>query len=522
MTSGARKRCVPTHRLRTRSDPPIPIAQRFRLEAEGRFVREDFAWRKGHEIPFQELSMKHLFWFVMIAFCASARGQAQTQAQAVSLVDVRSCGARGDGIADDTPALLAAMARAKAGRGAVWVSPGIYRHSQTLELGGVSMRGAGARSVLQGDNEAQCAVVLSGDGAQLKNVQLRVEAATRLTTPQSAAVYLRGATNFVVDGVRISGAGSAGIFVQGGGGSAKKPSQIVNCFVSGTQADGIHITNGARFVRVAGNVVTGVGDDCIAVVSYLGDGKTCSDIAVARNSAASNRWGRGLAVVGGARVSLLGNRVSDAFGAGIYLAAESGEYNTFGAEQIVVADNVLTDSCRRADFGHAGIHIYGNAAHPTRDITIRGGTITNSRNSGIYLGEGARDVRIENVTIDGAGKSGIENVGGFNVSMTGTNGALRIERTQLYGIYNGAKSGGTLRINGAQLSQINASAQNYVDAILVESNPQRASVSLAGNTLKSAAGQSIEHFIECHLLPLTPRTVENNVSDPGAAISVGP
>ncbi len=454
----------------------------------------------------------------MIAFCASAR----VQAQPIPVIDVRALGAQGDGITDDTSALVAAIARAKAVRGVVRVPPGIFRYSKTLELGGVSMQGSGARSVLQAGDAAQCALVLSGNGAQLKNVQLRVEASKRLTTPESAAIYVKGATDFTLDGVEISGAGSAGIFVQGASGSATKPSQIVNCFVVGTQADGIHLTNGTRFVRVAGNVVTGVGDDCIAVVSYLSDGKMCGNILVADNIAGSNSWGRGLTVVGGARVSLLRNRVSDAFGAGIYLAAESGQYNTFGAEQILVEDNLLTDSCRHSDLGQAGIHIYGNAAHPARDITIRGGAIKNSRNSGIYIGENATDVRIENVTIAGAGKSGIENVGGFNVSMTGTNGALRIERTQLYGIYNGAKSGGTLLIRGARLSQVNASAQNYVDAILVESNPQRASVSLTGNVLARATGEQIEHFIECHLLPPTPRTVENNISDLSAPVFVGP
>lgn len=461
-----------------------------------------------------------LFWFVMIA-CLPACAQGQTRSVARPLVDVRSCGAQGDGLADDTPALVTAIARAKAVRGVVWVPPGIFRHSQTLELNGVPMRGAGARSVLQASDAAHCAVILGGDGAQLKEVQLRVEnASNRLTTPESAAVWVRGA-NFVLDGVTVSGAGSAGIFVQGGRGSANAPSQIVNCFVTGTQADGIHLTNAARFVHVAGNVVTGVGDDCIAVVSYLSDGKMCGDISVADNIVASNRWGRGLSVVGGERVSLLRNRIGDAFGAGIYLAAETGEYNTFGPQEVLVEDNVIAGSCRRAELGQAGIHLYGNAAHPARAITIRGGAITDSRNSGIYIGEGAQDVRIENVTIDGAGKSGIENVGGLNVSIAGTGGALRIARTQLYGVYNGAKSGGTLAISGAQLSQLNGSAQGFVDAILVESNPARTSVSLLGNVFNPAAGEHVEHFIECHLSPQTPRTIQNNTRDSGA-VSIGP
>lgn len=70
------------------------------------------------------------------------------------VVDVRDCGAAGDGLADDTQAVAAAMrAAAGAGGGTVHLAPGTYRVTETVRTpAGVCLRGAGRENtVLVGD-----------------------------------------------------------------------------------------------------------------------------------------------------------------------------------------------------------------------------------------------------------------------------------------------------------------------------------------------------------------------------------
>lgn len=73
-------------------------------------------------------------------------GRSSAQADPTGVLNVRAFGARGDGKAEDAPAIQAAIdAAAAMGAGVVWVPPGRYRlgAQRLVLLSGVSLRGAG-------------------------------------------------------------------------------------------------------------------------------------------------------------------------------------------------------------------------------------------------------------------------------------------------------------------------------------------------------------------------------------------
>lgn len=469
--------------------------------------------------------MKQWWPAIMAAALWTASGgaaHARTPA-APAVVDLRGYGgAAGDGRTDDTQALLRCIARARQVGGVVHVPPGVYMHAGTVTLDGVALSGDGAQSVLQAQDPAQAAVILSGSGSALRALRLTgARVAGRLTTPQSAAVWVKQASQFSIRAVTVSGGASAGVFVDNSGGERGRPAVIADCTVSGTRADGIHLTNGSRFVTVARSHVAAAGDDLIAVVSYLDNPVPCREIVIEDNAVVGNTWGRGITVVGGSHIVIARNRITNACGAGLYLAAEDGEYHTYGADHVTALDNKITGSCLHSGLGQAGVHIYGTPAHPTTDIEISGGQVNNSHNSGIYIGQNARGIRLHGIAISGAGKCGVENVGGEDVEMTG----LRVQQTALYGIYNGAQSRGNLTIAGAKLSALNRSGQNFVDAILVEASAAgalRTGVTITGTWYTPAQGEKIEHLIECHVSPATLRTVAGSQGGPLPSVYVGP
>ena len=77
----------------------------------------------------------------------------------VRLLDVRAHGARGDGLADDGPAIAAAIAEARRDGGTVFFPPGTYRVEATIVLpAGVRMRGASREaSIIRGTGDPSAA-----------------------------------------------------------------------------------------------------------------------------------------------------------------------------------------------------------------------------------------------------------------------------------------------------------------------------------------------------------------------------
>ncbi|QQJ96304.1 right-handed parallel beta-helix repeat-containing protein [Burkholderia ambifaria] len=237
---------------------------------------------------------------------------------------------------DQADALQKAFDSLQAGQRLV-IAPGRYvvGHSLAVNVPQAVISGYGA--TLAATNPADQTIVMRGAGSTLVGVTLAGTGTTRLTTPESTKVEVTGADVQVL-GVTIQGGASAGIFVFGGSGIA-----IVGNTVRATLADGIHTTYGSINVLVQNNTVTGTGDDLIAVVSYLGDGRLSSNVLIDHNSVSGNAWGRGITVVGGQGVTISNNTVDGVEKAAGILVAQEDSWKTYGSSNVVIAGNTVTN-----------------------------------------------------------------------------------------------------------------------------------------------------------------------------------
>jgi parallel beta-helix repeat protein len=216
-------------------------------------------------------------------------------------------------------------------------APGQYivGHSLVVNNAQVVLSGYGAKLVATNPNDQT--IDMSGTNSTILGFTLIGTGTTRLTTPSSTKVEVTGTGIQVLD-VKIRGGASAGIFIFGGTNVV-----IAGNTVRDTLADGIHTTYGSQNVLVQGNTVTGTGDDMVAVVSYQSDGKLSSNVLITGNTLSNNYWGRGISVVGGSNVSIIGNSVQGVQkAAGILVAQEDG-WRTFNASNVLIEKNVVSN-----------------------------------------------------------------------------------------------------------------------------------------------------------------------------------
>ncbi|WP_230949039.1 right-handed parallel beta-helix repeat-containing protein [Burkholderia diffusa] len=237
---------------------------------------------------------------------------------------------------DQADTLQKAFDSLRAGQRLV-IAPGRYivGHSLAVAVPQAVISGYGA--TLAATNPADQTIVMSGAGSTLVGVTLAGTGTTRLTTPESTKVEVTG-SDVQVLGVTIQGGASAGIFVFGGNGIA-----IVGNTIRATLADGIHTTYGSTNVLVQNNTVAGTGDDLIAVVSYLGDGRLSGNVLIDHNSVSGNAWGRGITVVGGQAVTISNNTVDGVEKAAGILVAQEDSWKTYGSSNVVIRGNTVTN-----------------------------------------------------------------------------------------------------------------------------------------------------------------------------------
>ena len=327
-------------------------------------------------------------------------------------VSITNFGAKGDGKTDNRAAIQKAVDHAKAQGLDVYVPEGLFLHKGIITLNGVDMVGAGANSVLKAVGASATfddqAIKLTGTGASLRHLTLDSDATTRASSGESAKVWVSGATDFSIEGIRILNAHSAGILVVG----KSSHGTILNNHISGTNADSIHMSQASHHILVKGNTIKNSHDDGIAVVSYARNGAMVSDIQILDNTIVNNEWGRNISVVGGQNVTIKYNTVDGNLSgaAGVYIAAET-NYNTFGVQDVRVEGNVIHGTGGHKT-GHGAIMIYNNSGRPTDDVTITGNKILNAVKNGILVkGDGVKGVDIHDNVIKGSGAAAIAKIG---------------------------------------------------------------------------------------------------------------
>ena len=143
-------------------------------------------------------------------------------------------------------------------------------------------------------------------------------------------------------------------------------------------------------------------------MSYKKDGVQCARIQIVSPVVNGTTWGRGISVVGGDDVSYSDVRIRDTDAAAVYLGSEA-EYDTFGSRRVLVSGGTITGANRNVKKDHGAVLVYaGNPGTETRDVTVQGLTVTDTRstatwNLGVLAAKGSTVSRVSltGITLDG-------------------------------------------------------------------------------------------------------------------------
>lgn len=281
----------------------------------------------------------------------------------LQFISITEFGASPD-LPDNTAAIQSALDAAQAQGKAVFVPPGTFRHAGNLRVTGVTLSGAGDKSVLAGTDRGAMAIIMRGDGPAIKNLKLVGSAGERLSAYEACGIAVLGATRFSIEQVAVELSAAAGIHISGSSNGVVKANMLQS-----TAADSIHLSNfeGPNTnVRIERNRIEHSGDDGIAVVSYENEHAASHEIDITDNVVLQQAWGRGYAVVGGYDIRISQNYFDGNLAgfAGIYIASESA-WKTLGVDRVTVTGNVV----KNAGGTHGAVHVYADS-HPVRDVTI--------------------------------------------------------------------------------------------------------------------------------------------------------
>jgi hypothetical protein len=380
-------------------------------------------------------------------------------------------------------AVRKALAAARARRSPLYFPAGTYTYDDVIDLHGISAYGDGRASILVATNPAGSAIRLRGSGQYLRDLKITSPRATaRASSSSAAGVNVYNATNFVVQRVTVDKAAETGIFTTG-----SSHGRIASNVITHTLADGIHTTGRSSDLLIADNSVSSVGDDMIAVVSYLADGAPCRDIQIVRNDVRDQTNGRGISVVGGNDVTVKANTIARSAGAGV-LVYSDGSYGTYGTTHVAILDNLIDDPSKLIDQG--GIHIQGGSgSHVVSGTLVQGNTITNASRHGIVVSALTTGTVVQDNTITTTEADGIQADAGSNITISSNT----ISDSSTNGITVLDAVTGTLTISNNILRDVNRAALPYVDVILIAPASGVRNGMVAGNSYN---GRAYDRLVE--------------------------
>ena len=315
-------------------------------------------------------------------------------------------GAVGDGTADDTDALQAALDAAH-GRTVVLAAGHTYTHHDVLHVRQQGTHLTGPGSLLATD-ESKSSVWVEADDVVLDGLTVATGATSRRWAAwEQMGIRLLGRQRDVLRGVTVVRAAAAGVYVGGAGNFT-----LDHVIVRDSRADGIHLTAGAHDGTVVSPTIERSGDDGVAVVSYQQDGPPCHDIAVRSPTVLGTTGGRGISVVGGNDISYTDIDVRRSAAAAVYLAAEGSPWFSTAPQRVTVTGGRIEGANTDASIDHGAVLVLsGERGLVPQDVHVSGLTVADTRASAsrsigvVVYGDEPRDVSIDDMTVTGGPSS---------------------------------------------------------------------------------------------------------------------
>lgn len=332
-------------------------------------------------------------------------------APTVTVVDVRSYGARGDGVTDDTRSFQSALAAAPSGATVSFPRPAAYyRVSAPLTVTkGLSLRGEGSEIrqltanttlfVINASNvhvsglklvgpqftryrAGETAIEASGSSAAAMLTGLRVED-NEVARWGGNAIYLKWVRDFTVSRNQLHDLYYAGVLVSSGQSGSIEANYVRNVV-------GVHSHDAAGSTHAYGVAVSRANSS-----SLVTDPRS-SDITISQNIIEDIPGWEGLDTHGGERISFIGNTIRRTLvGINVGSSANAAGVDTFAPLDVSIVGNLI-DSGTASGAANIGIAFYGALGRigaPTEKATgrvtgntVRGhGEAANSASGAIWV-----------------------------------------------------------------------------------------------------------------------------------------
>lgn len=317
----------------------------------------------------------------------SAVVSATPTAPVTGTIDVRSFGAVGDGVTDDTDAIQRALYSLKSGDTLVFPAGLTFRHTAvtkavnpwvpgwvlTVTVPNVRLTGGGT---LLGTAEQTSEFFINADNVKVDNLTFKKTGVTqRWSEYEKMGLRIGAHTGVTLTDVTVDGAAAAGLYIGGASNFT-----LTRVHVRNSKADGIHTTEGSHDGTLIDCDVTNAGDDGFAMVSYA-TSTPVNNITITNPKLFGQTWGRAFSVVGGKNITWNNVYAENSNAAAIYVAAER-EWNSLPVSNVVFNGGTLKNSNTNSTVDHGAVLIYNSQTGTTNtDISLRNLTLTNTRAS---------------------------------------------------------------------------------------------------------------------------------------------
>jgi len=327
-----------------------------------------------------------------------------------TVYNVMNFGAKGDGIADDAPAIQNAELAAEASGGAVYLPAGTYFMNSTVVVGShIEIYGDGNSSVLVRSNTTSMVAMYAGDCTTNKPPRgaFRMVFINRHYNCEDDGIHLH---DFEIDGSRMNEVPNSGMITFSG----LANSAVDHLTLKNTPQDAIFFRNGGHNVSVHDNTILlhnlYWGNGSGINIEMHPDGHIWGPVTIANNTietagpnfctAALNQACRSDADCAGMQPATCGKGASTSAAIGVTWIGGPAPVVLISGNRILVANNHYGIICN----GCTDSEIQSNVITSAQGASVSTGTFTGISSYATKGGE-PHHIRIEGNTIEGTGSS---------------------------------------------------------------------------------------------------------------------